>query len=265
VLRYRDLRLAPGLLAVLLLVTSLGPWGVRGHSIKAQVAELKAVFEASGMMKDGRLVPSEGRSKILLPTDANRVRSGIGWLGERRALDRIAPWGDALQPNPFVAADVNTNWYNVSTQVLKATGAVSTPTRSASLYGTKPSFIATATAGTMVGPLNVNRRPSGSGKAPEINGDNGAKLTIYLEANVVHAIDAQGTATLFDIPDSIGGMQGTDGAPTGQRPAVLLTARTGGSRAQFLVIQWNGMQKPDGSGIDSNWINGWLMLPPPQP
>jgi hypothetical protein len=93
----------PGVLAVLVLAASFGPWGAIGSSVLSQKAELAGILRSKGLLADGRIVPKpEGSDGAdALGPDAPRVR-GIEWyLNTHRALTQLAPWFEGQDPNPF--------------------------------------------------------------------------------------------------------------------------------------------------------------------
>jgi len=57
-----DLRLAPSLLAILLLVACFGPWGAMGASISSQTAELAGILRDKGLLVDGKIVARPRRA-----------------------------------------------------------------------------------------------------------------------------------------------------------------------------------------------------------
>jgi hypothetical protein len=97
-----DLRLVPGVLALLLLAASFGPGGMIGFSILSQKAELASLLTAKGMLVDGKLVArSESSEENPLGTDAGRVRTIEWYLNTHRALGVLAPWFEGLPNDPF--------------------------------------------------------------------------------------------------------------------------------------------------------------------
>jgi hypothetical protein len=98
-----DLRLIPGVLAILLLVASFGPWGAMGASVLSQTAELAGILSDRGLLADGKIVaqPAGSEGASVLGTDAPRVR-GIEWyLNTHHALSRLVPWFEGQEQNPF--------------------------------------------------------------------------------------------------------------------------------------------------------------------
>ena len=88
-----DLRLVPGVLALLLLAASFGPGGAIGFSVMSQRAELADILTAKGVLADGKLVTraASGDEASPLGTAAARVR-GIEWyLNTHHALGVLAP------------------------------------------------------------------------------------------------------------------------------------------------------------------------------
>jgi hypothetical protein len=97
-----DLRLVPGVLALLLLAASFGPGGMIGFSIMSQKAELASLLTAKGMLVDGKVVArSESSEENPLGTDAGRVRTIEWYLNTHRALGVLAPWFEGLPNDPF--------------------------------------------------------------------------------------------------------------------------------------------------------------------
>lgn len=98
-----DLRLVPGLLAILLFAACFGPWGTIGLSVFSQKAELAHILSAKGLLADGKIVmrPASGEGDNPLSSDAARAR-GIEWyLNTHHALDQLAPWFEGHDPDPF--------------------------------------------------------------------------------------------------------------------------------------------------------------------
>jgi hypothetical protein len=98
-----DLRLVPGVLAVLLFAACFGPWGAIGLSIFSQKAELAGILSAKGLLADGKIVARTGGGEGDNPlgSDAARAR-GIEWyLNTHHALHQIAPWFAGHDPDPF--------------------------------------------------------------------------------------------------------------------------------------------------------------------
>jgi hypothetical protein len=87
-----DLRMIPGLLAVLLLAASFGPWGIVGASVRSQTAELAGILREKGMLADGKFVRPAKGSDSPLGTSAARVRQIEYYLNTRHALHSLAPW-----------------------------------------------------------------------------------------------------------------------------------------------------------------------------
>jgi Domain of unknown function (DUF4153) len=97
-----DLRLVPGVLALLFLAASFGPGGMIGFSIMSQKAELASLLTAKGMLVDGKIVArQEGGEENPLGRDAGRARTIEWYLNTHRALAVLAPWFEGLPNDPF--------------------------------------------------------------------------------------------------------------------------------------------------------------------
>jgi hypothetical protein len=100
-----DLRVIPGLLSILLLAASFGPWGIVGASVRSQTAELAGILREKGMLADGKFVRPAKGSDSPLGRSAARVRQIEYYLNTRHALRRLAPWFEGEQQNPFAGAN----------------------------------------------------------------------------------------------------------------------------------------------------------------
>lgn len=99
-----DLRLVPGILAILLLIACVGPWGAIGASVLSQKAELEGILRTKGLLVSGKILPRPGSpldGDGPLGTDAKRARQIVSYLITRRGLAQLKPWFEGVDPNPF--------------------------------------------------------------------------------------------------------------------------------------------------------------------
>jgi hypothetical protein len=99
-----DLRLMPGVLALLLLAASFGPGGAIGLSVLSQKAELASILSAKGMLVEGKIVPrGEGAAENPLGDQAARARAIEWYLNTHHSLGLLAPWFEGHPDDPFAA------------------------------------------------------------------------------------------------------------------------------------------------------------------
>src|SRR5262245_12071748 len=96
-----DLRLLPGVLALLLIAASFGPGGATGFSVMSQKAELASILAAKNMLADGKFVPAASGEKDPLGQEAARVRAIEWYLNAHRSLAVLAPWFEGQKDDPF--------------------------------------------------------------------------------------------------------------------------------------------------------------------
>jgi hypothetical protein len=96
-----DMRAILGGIAVLLLIGSAGPMGANGLTISSQVKQLAAIFEFNGLFKDGKAVLSPYK---LSSGDINQGNSILYALRDVNGLDRLRPWFEGVDQDPFKAA-----------------------------------------------------------------------------------------------------------------------------------------------------------------
>ena len=82
-----DLRLLPGVLALLLLVASLGPGGAIGLSVMSQKAELASILAAKNMLADGKIVAGSGGES---PWSGRRAGAGHRVVSQQPSRARRA-------------------------------------------------------------------------------------------------------------------------------------------------------------------------------
>ncbi len=103
VIRSRSIqpRIVLGSLGILLIATSLGPWGAGSVSIDSQLSRLTALMQAEGYFQDGKLV---------IPDTIDAEASGDGYsivlfLSKHRRLELLAPIFAGHANDPFDGAD----------------------------------------------------------------------------------------------------------------------------------------------------------------
>jgi Domain of unknown function (DUF4153) len=84
--RSADMRVLIGSAAVLLLVTSFGPWGAYGVTARDQNARLTALLEQAGALKDGKFVKKLSETGSAASGDAYSI---VSLLGQVRGLDAL--------------------------------------------------------------------------------------------------------------------------------------------------------------------------------
>jgi len=96
-----DMRAILGGIAVLLLLGSAGPMGANGLTISSQVKRLAAIFESNGLFKDGKAVvaPDKLSGEVI-----NQGNSILYALRDVNGLDRLRPWFEGVEPDPFKTA-----------------------------------------------------------------------------------------------------------------------------------------------------------------
>ncbi len=107
--RQVDLRIIPASLGLLLVLSSVGPWGASAVTIRSQVSQLTRFLEGQGLLSHGHfkkpLSEDEGESG---PVPA-RINSILHTLESVNGLDRLKPLFDGLQNSPFAQPGVREN------------------------------------------------------------------------------------------------------------------------------------------------------------
>ena len=96
-----DMQAIIGGFAVLLLVGSVGPFGANGLTISSQLGRLAALLEANGILKEGRIVTPVPALKDEYNSAGNSM---LYALREAGGMQRLRPWFEGLEKNPFAAS-----------------------------------------------------------------------------------------------------------------------------------------------------------------
>jgi hypothetical protein len=98
-----DLRAIPASLAVLLLLSTLGPWSAPNVSTRSQLVQLRAQLERKHAFSDGKLKLDPPRLETFarLVASNDQLSSILRELDDLDGLDQIAPMLASLEDNPI--------------------------------------------------------------------------------------------------------------------------------------------------------------------
>jgi hypothetical protein len=256
-----DLRLVPGMLALLLLAASFGPGGAIGFSVMSQRAELEKLLVKRGVLVDGKLVArtDSNPDSSRLGTDASRVR-GIEWyLNTHHALGTLEPWFEGTGSNPFApekTPEVQTR------EVLEALGLrpdilSAQEVSYFSHYSNQPASVAFSGPGTALGPIVFSGNTVEPTPIPPqtVMTEGLGTVRLHLADNVLYVRTEQGAELRFNIFDAAREL--TNLMSNEHRP-VQLHASGGGLSGTVLIDNLNGMfQEPN---LRISLLRFWLVL-----
>ncbi|MDE1173957.1 MAG: DUF4153 domain-containing protein [Parvibaculaceae bacterium] len=99
--RQVDLRIIPASLGLLLVLSSVGPWGASAVSVRSQVSQLTRLLEGQGLLSRGHFVkPLSEEEGVSGPVPA-RINSILHTLESVNGLDRLKPLFEGAPDNPF--------------------------------------------------------------------------------------------------------------------------------------------------------------------
>jgi hypothetical protein len=254
-----DLRMVPGVWALLLLAASFGPGGAIGFSVMSQRAELEKLLIKRGVLVDGKLVArtDSNPDSLRLGTDASRVR-GLEWyLNTHHALSTLEPWFEGGS-NPFApdkTPEVQTR------EVLEGLGLrpdiSSSEVSYFSHYSNEPAIVAFNGQGTALGPIVFSGNTMEPSPIPPqtVTTEALGSVRLQLVDNVLYVQTEQGAELRFNIFDAAREL--TNLMSDEHRP-VQLHASGGGLTGTVLIDNLNGMfQEPN---LRISLLRFWLML-----
>ncbi len=258
-----DLRLVPGVLALLMLAASFGPGGAIGFSVMSQKQQLASLLAEKGMLADGKVVPrGEGAPDNPLGTDAWRARSIEWYLNTHRSLYLLAPWFVGTPNDPFAPGKTPEE---TARDLLLALGLRADVANSSGVvyfthYSDVPTVLALAKDGHVIGPIVF--QSAGDVPAaiePQTVAVEGlGTVSIGLDDTLVTVKLESGEVAKFDIQDAVKEIY-RRGWPITQdhRPVEVKGAGTG--LAGTLVIDnLNGTYKEP--AFDISLLRFWLVL-----
>jgi hypothetical protein len=259
-----DLRLVPGVLALLLAAASFGPGGAVGFSVMSQKSELASILTEKGMLVDGKVVrqPQGSADVDLLGAGAARVR-GIEWyLNTHRSLNLLAPWFEGQPNDPFAAGKKPEE---TARELLVALGLrPDIGNVSGAIYFTHysdvPATLSLAKGGTVVGPIVFE----GGGPVPvaippqRVSAEGLGSVQIELADKLLTVSLDNGASVKFDIADAMTDVYRRGWPKVDDHHPIELKGMPNGLDGTAVIDNMNGTYKePD---FDISLLRFWLVL-----
>jgi hypothetical protein len=255
-----DLRLVPGVLALLLAAGSFGPGGASGFSVLSQKAELAEILTAKGMLAGGKFVPSSAETPLGL--DGARARDIQYYLGAHHALDLIAPWFAGEPGDPF-APDKTPD--ETTRALLLAFGLRPDLGNTAGVvyfnhYSDVPATIAPAEGARVIGPIVFQSIGSNPGPIPPqtVTVEGLGDVRLGLAENVLSVSVPNGDRVDFNIIDAVKEIYRRGWPKTEDHRPLVLTESGHGLSGSAVIDNMNGAYKePD---FSLSLLRFWLVL-----
>ena len=263
----RDLRLIPGVLAVLLAFASFGPWSATGWSIRSQVRELSARLDAAGMLRTGRVSGDAMPTTTLLQGDRQHMHGAIDYLMQRGRLDALRPLFSGEPNDPFAGQTPGSRQrHNVdlADKIRQRLGLgrylPDGGRRNVSYHAFQPAPIPLSGAAEIVGPLNLNTSTTtrrNTLKAVTSAGEH----TLTLENNLITVSSAAGRTATFDLAHlsaDDGPFSTKPGGPDKRTPRRI--ARTSGELPVAILLLGSSGSQTESGIIDVSYLSFWLLI-----
>lgn len=205
---FADMRAILGVMGVLLLLGSTGPFGANGLTITTQFARLENMLIANGLLKDGKAVTPEKRVSGDVASEGNSILHALQSAG---GLERLRPWFEGLDKNPFATG--NTDWA-LSSEIGTFLGFNVPYVNDAVVSFAANQPVVTSYTGSvkMIGPFNTVQNYNNEPQKPMTAVLDSEKLTIKLD-DATYVIGAR------DLYDKMKAAV----VATGTQPAVTIT------------------------------------------
>lgn len=272
----RDLRFIPGLLAGLLALAALGPWGAVGWPISNQAGAVVARLAAASLLVNGRLTASPEAVQKLARTDQIRIAGAIDYLASWRRLEVLRPLFAGDAKDPFAAKPAASG--SQSTLAAQIRGrlqltALVEPGRQQylSFYVSQPGVVAIGAAARLIGPVSLYVREPKQTAAREVTGPQGKWSLAIMGTQVTVRDTASGRQAMFDLAPVLGRITVApralpEGSIVPSPPASVpepigLRPVSGDLRATLVLTNLSARGSETGAPI-INSITFWLALTP---
>src|SRR5262245_15574771 len=233
-----DLRLLPGVLALLLLAASFGPGGAIGFSVMSQKAELASILAPKNMLLDGKFVPASPGEKNPLGQDAARARAIEWYLNAHRSLAVLAPWFEGQKDDPFAPGKTPEETVR---ELLAALGLAPTlgdgPNALAfNHYADTPATVSLGKTARMIGPVVFQTVPR-SVPIPmqTVAVDGFGQVEIELDGNAIAVRTAGGEQLSFDLAAAVREIESRKSSEVKDTSPIALKASSDGVSGTLLV------------------------------
>jgi hypothetical protein len=257
-----DLRLVPGVLAVLLLAASLGPGGAIGLSVLSQKAELASILSANGLLVDGKIVPrGEGAAENPLGEQAARARAIEWYLNTHHSLGLLAPWFEGHPNDPFAPGKTPEE---TARELLIALGlrpdlGSSSGAVHFTHYSDVPAVLTPGKGAYIVGPIVFQGAPTPAPIAPEsVDIEGLGTVKLELSDTQLRASLNDGTAVTFDMSEAVKEVYRRGWPKVMDHRPIELKGASGGLDGTMVIDNLNGTYKePD---FDISLLRFWLLI-----
>ena len=257
-----DLRLLPGVLALLLLAASFGPGGAIGLSVLSQKAELASILSAKGMLVDGKIVPrGEGAAENPLGEAAARARAIEWYLNTHHSLGLLAPWFEGHPDDPFAPGK---SPEETARELLVALGLRPDLGNASGVvyfthYSDLPAVLVPGKGAYVVGPIVFEGGPTPAPIPPEsVDVEGLGTVKLELSDRLLRASLSEGAAVTFDISEAVKEVYRRGWPKVMDHRPIELQGATGGLAGTMVIDNLNGTYKePD---VDISLLRFWLLI-----
>lgn len=272
---WRDLRAVPALLAGILAVAAIGPWGVQSWPVRSQVGHFSAILAKHDVLRDGRVAPAADIAAKLPTTDLARLAGIVDHLNGTQKIHRLRPLFSGDAADPFAgtqtgAADgdryvrANYDW-TLGQRIKDRLGILKgslVSDRLVSFHANTPGVFQLDGGRLVIGPVTFHR--GATPKSPVIQNVvvDGRIWTIALDGSMltIESPDA-GRNARFELASLVTG-RGTTTRP-GQKPNEPIVLKSiGGTMPAMLIVSSAGLTRAGVSDVVVNYVTMWIHAEP---
>jgi hypothetical protein len=256
-----DLRLLPGVLALLLLAASFGPGGAIGFSVMSQKAELASVLTAKNMLADGKFMPAAPGEKDPLGQDAARVRAIEWYLNAHRSLAVLAPWFEGQKDDPFAPDKTPEESVRELLAVLGLAPTLGVGPNAVAFnhHADTPAIVSLGTTARMIGPVVFQTVPKPLPiPAQTVAVEGYGPVEVEFDGNAIEVRMGSGEQLSFDLAEAVRETESRKSPEGKDTSPIALKASSGGVSATMLIDRIVGSYEEPGFSLTS--LRFWLVF-----
>ena len=256
-----DLRLLPGVLALLLLAASFGPGGAIGFSVMSQRAELASILAAKNMLVDDKFVPAPAGDKNPLGQDAARAHAIEWYLNTHQSLAVLAPWFEGQPDDPFAPGKTPEETVRELLAALGLTPGLSGGSGALVFnhYADTPAVASLGATARMIGPVVFQTGPRPvpiPAQTAVVEGF--GPVEFELAGNALDIRMAGGERLSFDLAGAVREIENRRSSQVEDNSPIMLTASSGGLSGTLLIDHIVGTYEEPDFRLAS--LRFWLVL-----
>ncbi|MBC8051077.1 MAG: DUF4153 domain-containing protein [Chitinophagales bacterium] len=253
-----DIRLVPGLLAALLLVVAVGPWGVTGLTVRNQAAILEALLVKNNLLVHSRVSKNAPLPGVWIEEDKQRAGSALRELHRWSGMEHIRNWFEGDAQNPLTAS----KYVTVHAETSKRLGVPAypmilhagapQPEKTFGVHFGAGNVVATQGAKWIAGTFFIYSKGPANRYLPEI-ASSLPKIKVAANGGYIVVEMEGGQTARFDLIAAVQNVSPITEGAKALDDAVIAMPVEGELKARLSLLNLTGVMKANGGVLSPEW------------